>query len=148
MIVAVTLPLLIGALGVLQNTLNRAFAPGLGLAWVLLVNGAVLLVCGSLFFFALRMVPAESLPSMYRPVQGARAFQIFDILPGLFGFTIIALMPWTIERMGATRVFIGVIASQLVVSMLWDRAVDGQSVSTWRMVGGALALMGAALAAF
>ncbi|MGZ3653628.1 MAG: DMT family transporter [Bdellovibrionota bacterium] len=140
------LPLILGALGVLQNTLNRRFAPALGLDWALLVNGGVVFACGVLFLFAMRLFPAESLPPMYRPVPGARGFEPYDILPGLFGFFIIAGMPWAIERVGATRVFIGIIAAQLVVSLLWDFYVEGIRVGFWRIAGGALALAGTALA--
>ena len=53
----------------------------------------------------------------------------------------------TLERVGATRVFIGVIAAQLVVSMLWDFYAEGLKISGWRIAGGALALAGSALAA-
>lgn len=140
------LPLVIGALGVLQNTLNKRFAPALGLDWALAVNGLVVFACGLLFLAGLRFLPAESLPPMYRPVAGARGFAAYDLLPGFFGFFIIAAMPWAIERVGATRVFIGIIAAQLVVSLLWDFYVEGIKVSAWRMVGGALALAGTALA--
>jgi uncharacterized membrane protein YdcZ (DUF606 family) len=140
------LPLVIGALGVLQNTLNRRMAPTLGLDWALLVNGVVVFVCGFVFLVGMRYVPTESLPPMYRPLAGSRSFTLTDVLPGIFGFLIIASMPWVIERMGATRVFIGVIAAQLVVSLLWDFYVEAIGVSFWRIAGGALALAGTALA--
>ncbi len=110
------------------------------------MNGLVVFACGALFFAGLRLFPTDSLPNMYRPVVGARAFAAYDVLPGLFGFFIIAAMPWAIERVGATRVFIGIIAAQLVVSLLWDFYVEGIRVSAWRIAGGALALAGTALA--
>ena len=80
------LPLVIGALGVLQNSLNRHFAPALGLGWVLLVNGTVLFVCGILFMVAIRILPAELLPGIYRPHPSPRSFSFYDPLPGIFGF--------------------------------------------------------------
>lgn len=147
MIVNICLPLLIGALGVLQNTLNRQLSPAFGLPWLLLINGLVLAACGILFFLSIRILPPDSLPPIYRMSAGARLFEPASLVPGLFGFFIIASAPWAIERMGATRVFIGIIAAQLLVSMLWDWLVESASVSAWRLVGAALALLGAALAA-
>lgn len=142
----VLVALLAGAFGVLQNTLNKQFATSLGLAWTILINGIVLCVCGVAFFFALRFAPAESLPEIFRPLPGARGLRAYDVLPGIFGFLIIASLPWVIERQGATRVFIAIIAAQLITSMFWDLLVEGSAVSGWRAAGAGLALAGALVA--
>lgn len=142
----VILSLLIGTLGVLQNTLNKQFSLSLGLGRAVLVNGFVLFGCSVAFFFLLRAIPQESLPTLFRPVADARGLRPHDILPGLFGFLIIVTCPWVIEKLGATRVFIAIIAAQLVVSMLWDWQAEGLPPSVWRFAGGALALAGACLA--
>lgn len=144
MMVAVSL--LMGALGVLQNTLNKHYAASLGFGLTLLVNGIVLCACSVAFFLALRAIPAESLPEIFRPVAAARGLRPFDVLPGIFGFLIISSLPWVIERQGATRVFIAIIAAQLVTSMFWDLLVEGASVGGWRAAGAGLALLGALLA--
>lgn len=146
MLVGLILPFLIGTLGVLQNTLNRVFATSLGLGSTLLMNGLVLAVCGILFQLGIRSFPSEALPEMYRPLAHPRPFVAYDLVPGIFGFLIIAAMPWAIQRMGATRVFVGVIAAQIIVSMLWDKWVEGISVSVWKVAGAILALAGTALA--
>jgi uncharacterized membrane protein YdcZ (DUF606 family) len=142
----ILISLVIGALGVLQNTLNKQYSASLGIGLTLLVNGIVVCACGLAFFLALRLIPAASLPELFRPVAAARGIRAYDLLPGLFGFLIIAACPWVIERLGATRVFIAIIAAQLVVSMMWDWSVEGLPPTAWRMAGGALALLGACLA--
>ncbi|HEY8278713.1 MAG TPA: DMT family transporter [Bdellovibrionota bacterium] len=142
----ILLSLAIGALGVLQNTLNRQLAPRFGLPSVLMVNSLVMVGCGTIFYLLVKMLPQESLPPLYRVGPGLRS-DPFLLLPGLFGFFIVATVPWAIERMGATRVFIGIIAAQMVVSMLWDWRMENVSVSAWRILGALLALAGAAVAA-
>lgn len=142
----ILISLAIGAMGVLQNTLNKEFSLSLGIARAVLVNGLVLCACSLAFFLALRHVPADSLPELFRPVANARPLRAWDALPGIFGFLIIVSCPWVIDRLGATRVFIAIIAAQLVVSMLWDWGVDGIQPTAWRAAGGALALLGACLA--
>lgn len=140
------LPLVIGAFSVLQNVLNRRIAPSLGLDWALVVNGLVVFACASLLFAGVRFLDPETLPPIFRPVAGSRPLAAYDVVPGALGFLIIAGMPWAIERLGATRVFVGVIAAQLVVSLLWDYYVEDIRVSLFRVAGGALALAGTALA--
>lgn len=146
MAIALFLPFLIGALGVLQNTLNRLFAASLGLGAALLINGFVLAACSLSFYLALRFIPTDWLPAMYRPLPAPRPFAVYDLIPGIFGFLIVAAMPWVIQRMGATRVFVVIIAAQIIVSILWDRWVEGMEVSVWKIAGAALALAGTALA--
>lgn len=145
---AVAISLLMGALGVLQNTLNKQFSLSLGMQWTILMNGLTLGACCLIFFFALRFAPAETLPMIFRPLAGARGLRPYDVLPGIFGFLIITTLPWVLERQGATRVFIAIIAGQLVVSMLWDVLVEGSAVDAKRAGGAALALLGALVASF
>jgi transporter family-2 protein len=144
----IAISLLMGALGVLQNTLNKQYSLSLGMQWTILVNGLTLCACCLLFFFTLRFVPEASLPVIFRPLEGARGLRPYDILPGMFGFLIITTLPWVLEKQGATRVFIAIIAGQLVVSLLWDVLVESSPVDARRAAGTALALMGALLASF
>lgn len=145
MLFSVVLPLMIGALGVLQNTFNRKYADTIGLPMALVVNNLVLLGLSIGLFWALRLVPEASLPEIFRHRSGF-AFSPRYILPGLFGMLIITTAPWAIQRVGATRVFIGIIAAQIVVSLLWDY-FEAEPVSGQRILGAALALAGALLAA-
>jgi len=140
------LPLLIGAFGVLQNTLNKKIAGTMGLPLALVINSLVLLACGIGMVFAIRLLPAESVPEMFRAKGGLGEMSAKVLVPGLLGFFIVATAPWAIERAGATRVLIGIIVAQIVVSMLCNFYADGVPLQPTRLAGAALALAGAFLA--
>jgi len=146
MLFSLFFPLIIGSFGVLQNTINRKIATTMGLPLALVINNLILLACSILLFFILRFAPAGWAPDIFREKNGLSAFTWVHFLPGLFGFFIIAIAPWAIERAGATRVFIGIIVAQIVVSLLWDFYVESMPVSPSRFAGAALALAGAFLA--
>ncbi len=48
-----------------------------------------------------------------------------------------------IERLGATAVFVGLVATQIVGGLVWDIAVEGQTIGTAKWVGAGLAMVGA-----
>lgn len=139
------LPFVIGALGVLQNTINKKFAANPGIPIALLVNSLVMIVLSVGFYFVMRQFP-RNFP-LYQPVENTPSVGLWLLVPGLMGFFIIAACPFALERAGATRVFIAVIAAQIVVSLLWDRYMDAQTIEPQRLAGAALALAGALLAA-
>jgi uncharacterized membrane protein YdcZ (DUF606 family) len=139
-------PLLIGAFGVLQNTVNKKVGDVIGLPSALVINNLVLLGCSLLLFFALRLAPEGSLPELFRQKGNFTDYGWKTLLPGLFGFFIITTAPWAIDRAGAARVFIGIIVAQVLVSLLWDYYAESIPVSPTRLAGAALALAGALLA--
>lgn len=146
MLFSLVLPLLAGALGVLQNAVNRKFADSLSLPFALVVNSLVLLAASCVLYGALRAWPAESLPEIFRPRANWGGVSLAHLLPGLFGFTIITVLPWAIQRAGATRVFIGIVVAQIAVSLLWDVFAENLALSPTRIFGAALALVGAVVA--
>lgn len=139
------LPALVGAAGVLQNTLNKRLADTMGLALALFVNSVVVLVLSGLLLLAARLAP-QSLPDLFRDRGGWGWGDPRILLPGLLGFAIITLAPLAIARIGATKVFIVVIVAQIVVSLLWDFYAESIPVSPVRLAGAALTLLGALLA--
>jgi len=142
----IVVSLLMGALGVLQNTLNKQHAASLGFGATILINGIVVCVSSFVLFFALRLLPLDSLPEIFRPLAASRALRPLDILPGVFGFLIIASLPWVIERQGAIRVFIAIIAGQIVMSVVWDLFVESSGLDWKRAMGAGLALLGVLVA--
>jgi uncharacterized membrane protein YdcZ (DUF606 family) len=148
MLFILVLPLMIGAAGVLQNTINKKIGMQMGVPLALVLNNLILLACSTALYFTLRSLPQQSLPELFRAKEnwGDLRWPIL-LLPGFFGFFIIATAPWAIERAGATRVFIGIIVAQIVVSILWDLLADAVPVSPMRLGGALLALVGALLAA-
>ena len=146
MLFSLVLPLLAGALGVLQNAVNRRFADSLSLPFALVVNSVVLLVASGVLYGAVRVWPADSLPEIFRPRAPWGEISPSHLLPGLFGFTIITVLPWAIQRVGATRVFIGIVVAQIAVSLLWDLLAENLPLSPARVLGATLALAGAVVA--
>lgn len=141
----VIFPLLIGGFGVLQNTLNKKIAENIGIPLALIINNLVLLSASLLFFFLLKLLPSESVPPLFQQKSGLSTVGWKILLPGMLGFFIICTAPYAIEKVGATKVFIGIIVAQIVVSMLWDY-FDSFPITTMRIIGALLALFGAILA--
>jgi uncharacterized membrane protein YdcZ (DUF606 family) len=146
MIFTIALPLAIGCFGVLQNTVNRKIADGLGLPLALVLNNIVLLATSLLLFFALKLFGPEQLPDIFRPRPGLPPFSWYNLIPGLLGFFIIATAPWSIARVGATKVFIMVIMAQIVTSILWDYLAESTMIQPVRLIGAGLVAVGAYLA--
>jgi uncharacterized membrane protein YdcZ (DUF606 family) len=146
MIYSLILPLFVGSLTVLQNTLNKDVAARLSLQLSLLVNNLFVLALSVVLFITLAMVPPASLPDIFRPKGGFADFQWRYLATGLCGFLFITFTPWAVERAGAVRVFIGIVVAQIVVSMLWDYYAESLPLSTNRVLGALLALGGALLA--
>ncbi len=146
MIYSLLIPLAMGALGVLQNTVNKKVAMSFGVPLAIALNGVVLVFCAFSFFFLCRWIPESSLPDLFRQKESLSALNWRAFLPGLFGFLIIVCLPSAIEKVGATRVFIGIIVAQIAVSILWDYYAESIPVSPMRVFGALLALAGALIA--
>lgn len=145
MISSIFIPLLIGACGVLQNTLNKKMGDNLGIPLALVINNFVVLFLGLMVFAIAKMIPEASLPDLFRQKAGIEITWRY-IVPGIFGFLIISLAPLSIEKIGATRLFIGIIVAQIVVSILWDFYAENIPISVSRIVGATAALAGAIIA--
>ncbi len=146
MLYSLLIPLAMGALGVLQNTVNKKVSMSFGVPLAIAINGVVLAACAFLFLFATRLLPEASLPELFRQRESLKALSFTAILPGIFGFLIIVCLPSAIEKVGATRVFIGIIVAQIAVSILWDYFAESLPISPMRIVGALLALAGALIA--
>jgi transporter family-2 protein len=64
------------------------------------------------------------------------------MVPAFGGVIIVAGIPWAIARLGALPVLVGIVASQMVVGLLWDALVEGQPITALRVVGATLAVAG------
>ena len=138
-------PLLVGTIIVLQGTLNRQLGAVMGLGTAVLLNAAVVMAAAVVFFLSVRSAP-DSFPELFRGSYAPGTFSPWMLLPGVFGFLIIAGVPWAISRLGAARVFVAVVVAQLVVSLLWDGLTGAAPISWQRVVGAGLAIAGVALA--
>ncbi|RZA05934.1 MAG: hypothetical protein EOP11_11580 [Proteobacteria bacterium] len=146
MLYSLVLPLFVGTCSVIQNALNKQISNRISLPLSLLVNNLLVLLLSVALFFTLRLWPDDALPAMFRTRAGIQDFSLKFLVPGLCGFLLITLAPYAIEKAGATRVFIGIIVAQIVVSILWDFVAEAIPLSPTRLAGAALGLAGAWLA--
>lgn len=134
------LPLMVGTVTVLQGVLNRQMGSAMGLGSAILFNCIVSFVVSVVFYGVVRQFP-DLLPQGFAGSLSFSKLAWWMILPGLFGFGIVAGIPWAISKLGAARVFVGIVVAQMVVSMAWDRVVGHKPLTWTRLLGVALAIV-------
>lgn len=140
----ILLPIGLGACAVLQGALNRKIADAWGLVPAVLFNTFVFLIAALGLWLAVRFAP-ERFPAFFRGRFDAGSIAWWYVLPGLFGFALVAGLPWAIAKVGAAEAFVGLVAAQMVVSVLWDAKVEGIPLGTPRVLGAVLAVVAAFL---
>jgi len=135
-------PAFLGMAATLQSGLNRQIAQNWGLASAVLMNALVLTTTGCLVFLGQRLYP-EYFPEIFRQKGSLSGFSLWYLVPGLCGFSIVVGMPWGIQKFGALRVSLLFIAAQILTSIIWDASVEGRPVTSPRVLGTLLTLIGA-----
>jgi transporter family-2 protein len=134
----VLVTVLLGAMAVIQATINRQIALRWGLSPAVLLNTFVATVVAAVF---LGVLIARGGPAfLLKPGVGLSELRFHWLLPGLFGFFLVAGLPWAVHHIGALRVFVGVVAAQMVTSLVWDHFAEGIPVSAVRGAGALLAV--------
>jgi bacterial/archaeal transporter family-2 protein len=141
---ALLVPFVLGGLAVLQVALNKRIAAVMGLTQAVILNASVLLIAAIAFYVYARSTRAE-IGGWMAGGGGFGDFQSWWIIPGLCGLTLVAGMPWAVQRIGALQSFVVLVAAQMLFSILWDHFVEDVSVSVPRVVGATLAIAGAAV---
>ena len=141
----VVLSLLVGAAAVLQGALNRRVAAAWGLPAAIAFNTLVLLPCalGLLALARADVLPGDLLRPRSEAFTSPRGWYL---LPGLLGMFIVTALPLAIGRIGATQVFVTVVAGQMAASLVWDRVAEGIAPSALRVAGVLLVTVGSYLA--
>lgn len=145
----VFLTILIGLATVAQGGLNKSIGSAVDLNLAVLLNSALVLVISGSFYFIARLIPEHVSPIFVpQPVDAQKVAPLIwkIILPGLCGFCIVIGIPWAMTKLGALKVFLFMIGSQLIFSSLWDYVVEGIPFTTRRILGAAITLVGAAIA--
>lgn len=138
------IPLFVGCIIVLQGTLNRMMGEQMGLAGAVFLNSVIVCAMGALLYAVARW--RESwLPELFHGAFAPRELALWMIFPGIFGFCIIAGVPWAISKLGAARVFVAIVVAQVVMSMIWDILFEGKPLTLLRVGGAALAIAGVVL---
>lgn len=138
------LPVLLGAFAVIQGVLNRKIAGGVGLANATLINNFVLLGLGFLLVAFVRFGP-PLLPGLFSAQSESWSTPWWIVIPGLCGFCLVTGLPLAISKIGASTTFILLIGAQIVVSLVWDAAVEKKEIALTQVLGAILVFGGAAL---
>ena len=142
-----TIPIAVGAMTVLQGGLNKHLGGSMGLAAAVFLTCAITTVLGAILYGWVRLSP-ESAPEFFQGGFDWQAFQWWMLIPGLCGFGVVLGIPWAIPQLGAAKVFVGIVAAQLVGGLIWDALVEGQSPTSVRLVGIVITLVGVVVASW
>ena len=132
----------IGLSTVLQGSLNKQLARTWGLSPAVVFNNIVIFTTGLLLYALVRMSP-QRFPELFKPKEAMGQMNWWYVLPGLFGLAVVTGIPWAISQIGALKVFLIVVAAQMVGSVLWDIYVENIPLNNFRALGVLLALSGA-----
>ena len=132
-----------GAAAAIQGGLNRRISDIWGKAPAILTNGVVLTIAA-----ALAVWWAGRSTSWFAGIIGPKADafsrpQWWYILPGVLGFGFLMTIPGAIAKLGATQVFVLIVAGQLLAGLAWDRYVEGMPPGVMRMAGVGIVCFGA-----
>jgi uncharacterized membrane protein YdcZ (DUF606 family) len=137
------LSLSLGAIVVIQPTINRLIGDHQGMAMAAWINGIVLFLSTGLLFLIVWSFP-DRFPSGLHLKSGA-GFRLWYFLPGLMGLCLVLLVPLTMKNIGAFPTVIAMLAGQIATSFFIDIAINNQAFSASRGIGLFLALTGAYL---
>jgi len=127
--------LFLGSVGILQGGLNKQMANHIGVAQSTLV-GNLLTALFSVLFFILVKVKPDYFPSFFQVKSSPfETWQWWYIIPAIFGICIVMGLPFSIYKLGAIKVTIGLIAAQMVTSVLWDIWVEKLTLSPTKVIG-------------
>lgn len=127
----------------MQGLLNRQFSLTYGLATASFVNAIVFALFALLLFAVAKFFPHSF--QEFIPPKGSYQLNFWHLIPGLCGFAIVVLTPWCIHYLGAAQVFILIVSSQILFSVLWDMGFNGINFSMMKFIGIGLVLVGAFL---
>lgn len=140
MIFAILITFCIGLATVLQGALNRIISGQHDLAIAVLLN-SIIYVMGAVILFFLSRKYGGSLPNILKPHGGWENISWWYLIPGLCGLVIVVGMPVVIMKIGVFRMFMIIIAIQLIGSLLWDKFIEQIQPTPLRIIGACLAFI-------
>ena len=135
------IPLSIGCITVLQGTINRRMGAELGLGAVVFLNAVIVMALATALYGVVRHQPGR-VPSLFEGEFRLERLRWWMVFPGIFGFCIIAGIPWAISKLGAAKVFVAIVVAQMIASLAWDTLVEGKPLTMLRVGGAAMAIAG------
>lgn len=142
--VNIVIPILLGCIGILQGAINRQIAGYIGVAQATLItNFVTVLICIAFYLYAKNN--PDSLPPIFQIKAQLLTYKWWFIFPPLFGFLIVSGMPYAISKLGAVKVTVGLIAAQMVTSVIWDLFVENIGLNLLKVSGIIFALLSVAM---
>lgn len=141
MTIPVIFAILLGGTVVLQATLNRHIGEHWGLSFATFLNSIILLLLSGIFFL-LSKLPMESWPEFVRGSSEKFTMRWWYLIPGLCGFLLVTGVPWSIRLLGGSKTFILLVSSQVLLGIALDKVLYHQDLSTTKVVGAVLTLLG------
>ena len=127
-------PIGLGVMGILQGAINRQVSTYVGVAQATLItNIATMFMCTALYFFVKQY--SEALPALFHLKAPITTYKWWFIFPPIFGVLIVAGMPYAIFELGAVKVTVGLIAAQMVTSVVWDIFVEDINLNLMKIAG-------------
>jgi transporter family-2 protein len=130
----ILLPLFIGCFGILQGALNRQIATTIGVTQATLItNIGTVIICICFYFFVKSF--SNLFPDLFQMKAPITTYKWWYIFPPILGFLIIAGIPYAIAKLGAVKVTVGLIAAQMVTSIVWDMMVEDINLNLMKVIG-------------
>lgn len=130
----ILLPVLLGCVGILQGAINGQISNTIGVTQATLITNVGSVIICVAFYFIVRSY-SHLVPDFFQIKAPITTYKWWYVFPPLFGFMIIAGMPFAIAKLGAVKVTVGLIAAQMLTSVLWDIMVLDISLNIMKVVG-------------
>jgi uncharacterized membrane protein YdcZ (DUF606 family) len=135
---AVIASFMLGIATVVQSGLNRQIAKDWSLNEVTLFNNLLVVGISLLAFIAAKYFTTAT-PDIFRIKSVIPSLKWWAIIPAICGWFIVMFFPFAISKIGALKVVVIVVASQVICGMLWDYFVEGLSISGTKILAALLA---------
>ena len=134
------IPIVIGCVGILQGTINRQVANHIGVAQATLLSNVLTVVICIGFYFLVKTSPSL-VPDFFHIKAPITTFKWWFIFPPIFGFCILAGMPFAFAKLAALKVTVLLIAAQMSTSVIWDIFVEDIGINLMKLAGIIFALI-------
>lgn len=134
------IPLFLGTIGILQGAINRQVSTYIGVAQTTFISNALALILCFLFYIYVKANP-QLFPAFIQVKEPLTTFKWWFLFPPLFGFFIVAGMPIAISELGAVKVTVGLIAAQMLTSVVWDLSVESIPLNLYKVIGIVFAIL-------
>lgn len=141
------IPMVLGLTVVTQGAINRRVGADFGLSSAVFLNAFLFFVLSGILLLWAKLAPHQ-VPEYWR-IKDLNMDQArwWYLIPGLCGFLLVLGVPMSLQANGPSKTFILLIASQVVVSLLFEIFIFSTPISNMKLIGALLAAIGAAMVA-